>query len=256
MPVRYEGRYPDGDNSLIHKKWNDDTVAATAVTTGYVNGEIARVVTANALQTTTYVDAQDALVAKSAQVIAADANYLESSARNTVVAGLDSSGMLTSSQIPSNLVTERVAVSFTGSLMFSGSVTANTNSLRERPLATATISDPGFPYIPQPFGFVVGRSVSTDVTAPWVGTGVTGLLLVCPPEGSGDTIYGMGACTDSTSYGVYPVFPYAASLATPLNRPAVTGNLTLNLYGSCFEGTNYQFLSSGVYFWVLAVPAL
>jgi hypothetical protein len=258
MPgIRYEGRAPDSDSSLITRKWSLDNAAALAVTTSFVNAEIARVVAASNLQTTTYVDAQDGLLAKLSDVQAADALHLASTARGTTVASLDSSGMLTSTQVPSNLITERTARSVAATApSFSGSYTCTTTSTREKLLATITVPDPGFPYHPLPFGFVSGQASSTAGLYPWSGNGILGQLTVCPPAESGDTIYGVGACSDSPTTGLYPFFPYGASGTTPTNRPAVSGTLRLDLYGCCLEGNGYSFSSTGLTFYVIVIPAM
>jgi hypothetical protein len=256
MGIRYEGRYPDADSALGTKKWSDDTAAAVAVTPTFITSEIARVVTANNLQTATYVDAQDALLAKLADVQTAATALLPDTARNTTVAGLDASGMVFSSQIAGAVTTDRVTRSFAGSAVFSGSYTATTTTPREKKLATVTITDPGFAYIPLPFGFVTGSAGGTPSIYPWTGNGVCGQLVVCPPQGSGDTIYGLGGCTDSTVPTLYPILPYGASQVTPTNRPAVTGNLTLDLYGCCFQGGGYTFYSTNLAFYVIVIPAM
>lgn len=256
MGIRYEGRYPDADLVLGHKKWTDDTNAALSVTSAFIDSEIARVVTDGNLQTNGYVDAQDSLLAKLTAVQNADAGYLPDTVRNVTVAGLDSSGMLIGSQVPSNIVTDRVTQSYVGAAVFSGTMNATSTTLRERKLASVTIVDPGFAYIPLPFGTVFGGAGGTPPLNPWSGNGVCGLLTVCPPAGSGDTIYGFGGCSDSTTVMSYPILPFASSNTSPGNRPAVTGTLTLDLYGSCFQGSGYTFYSGGLNFFVLAMPAL
>lgn len=256
MGIRYVGRYPDADLTVTTKKWADDTAAARAVTTTFVNSEISRVVQASNLQTATYVDAQDALLARLADVQAADAACLPATARNSTVAGLDSTGMLINSQLPATIVTDRVARSHVGTVVFSGSYTCTTTTTREKKLATVSIPDPGFAYIPLPFGVVTGQAGGTPGLYSWSGNGVCGQLTVCPPQGSGDTIYGLGAASDSPTVGSYPILPYAASSATPINRPAVQGALTLDLYGCCFQGAGYTFFSTGLSFYVLVVPAM
>lgn len=258
MPgIRYEGRRPDSDIALATKGFADDAIAAAAVTADYVTVEIARVVSANDLRTATYVDAQDALLAKLADVEAAAAGLLDATARGTTVAPLNGSAQVDVSYIPpGTLLTERTLSTVTGSATFSGTLTATTTNPRERKLATASIADPGFPYHPLPFGTVSGQASGTPVVYPWSGNGVCGLLTVCPPAGSGDTIYGIGGCTDTPTAARYPIVPYAASGATPVNRPPVNGAITLDLYGACFQGSGYTFNSSGLEFWILVVPAL
>jgi len=257
MPtIRYEGRYPDADASLTHKRWADDAIAASAVTPSFVNGEVDRVIAASNLQTTTYVDAQDALLAKIADFTAADNNCLDATTRGVTVAPLDGSGMVTANYLPPGLITERVIRTHVGTASFSGTLTSTTTTVRERKLATVSIPDPGFPYLVLPFGNVTGYAGATPEVYPWTGNGVCGLFVVCPPAGAGEVIYGLGGGTDSTLMSSYPILPYAASGSTPLTRPAVTGALTLDLYGSCFQGTGYVFSSSGLSFYVLIVPAI
>lgn len=254
MPIRYEGRYPNSDSSIVSRLWVDDANVEGAVTTNYLDGEIATAVATANLQSVSYVDIQDGKRATLAAVQTADTLYADTTAKNTVIASLNAGGMVTPTQLPT-LITDRVALSFTGTTVFSGSQTANDSTARDRKLATVTITDPGYPYIPLPFGYVSAQSGGTPGLYPWSGTQVTGQLTVCPPEGSGDTIYGLGACTDSPVTSSYPILPYAASRATPTNRPAVRGDLTLDLYGSCFQGSGYVFYSTGLSFYVLVLPA-
>lgn len=258
VALRSEGRNPDADSSLTTKKWADDTNTALAVTTSYVNSEIARVVAVNDLQTPTYVDFQDSLLASASDVASADALYLSLTDKNTTVATLTSSGMLKSTQTPT-LVTDRVSQMFQGTALFSGTLTSQTTLDRDQRLATVTITDPGFPYIPLPFGMVTAKAEgSTSVEEPWKGTGVTGRLLVAPPAGSGqaDFIYGIGWCSDTPGYASYPVVPYAGSGVNPRTRPAQTGSLTLELFGSAYQNLGYTFASANLTFYVLVLPAV
>lgn len=256
MGLRYEGRFPDSDSSLGTKEWAEGAAQNSAVTTTYINNEIARVVTVNNLQTTSYVDGRDALLAKLADVQSADAACLPLTARNSTVAGLNETGTLYSGQLSNTIITERAVKCFVGTVAFSGTHTCTQNSLREKKLATVNIVDPGFSYIPLPFGFITGQAGGTPTLYPWSGNGVCGRVVVCPPEGSGDTVYGLGACTDTSISGRYPILPSATANATPANLLAVKGNLTLDLYGSCFQGTGYTFSSEGLSFYVLIFPAM
>jgi hypothetical protein len=264
--VRYEGKAPDGDDGLVNRGWITDTaLPAQAVTNEFINGEINRVVTTNNLQGKTYVDTQDGLVAKIADVNAADNLFLNASARGTTVASLDGTtsqgvgGMLITSQVDAaTLVTDCIARSHVGvtAANFTASVTSNETTTRNKLLATVTIPDPGFPYHPLPFGFVAGQAGGTPGLYPWNGNGILGQLTVCPAAGSGDTIYGLGACGDTPSAALYPILPYAASNTTPTTRPATNGSLTLNLYGCCLQGNGYTFLAAGLSFYVIVIPAM
>lgn len=254
MPIRYEGRYPDSDATLISKLWADDAVVAGTVTQTWLDGQIATAATNANLKTVSYVDEQDAQRATLAEVAAADALYVNATAKGVSVATLDAGGMVTAAQLPT-VVTDRVARSVVGEAVFSGTLTATTTAPREKRLATVTITDPGFPYLPLPFGAVTAQSGETPALYAWTGTQLCGQLTVCPPEGSGDTIYGLGACSDTPTAAVYPILPYAASNTTPITRPPVKGDLTLDLYGCCFQGSGYQFSSTELSFYVLVIPA-
>jgi len=251
--IRYEGRYPDGDNSLANLQWVDQAVTDLAVTETFVNAQIARVINLSNLKTTTYVDTQDALLAPLDVVQDADDNYLEQIAKDDSVASLDSEGMLVESQVHANLVTERKAFFVEGSASFSGSYTATTTTPREKLLATLTVDDPGFPWIPLCFGSVSGQAGNTPPLYPWMGNTTCGQLTVM--ASTGDTIYALGGGTDSSIAGSYPLFPYGASNNTPVNRPPINGGITLNLYGCCFQGSGYIFHSEGLSFHMIGVPS-
>lgn len=258
--VRYEGRAPDGDDGLVNRGWITDTaLPAQAVTAEFINGEINRVVTTNNLQGKKYVDDQDLLVAKLADVTTADNLRLNSSARGTTVASLNASGTLLTGQFDTaTLVTNCVARSHVGvtAATLINAVTSTETTTRNRLLATVTIPDPGFPYHPLPFGSVAAQAGGTPGLYPWNGNGIVGQLTVCPPAGSGDTIYGLGVCSDSPAAALYPILPYAASNTTPTTRPAVNGSLTLNLYGCCLQNNGYTFLAAGLSFYVIVIPAM
>lgn len=259
VALRYEGRPTDADSAVAIKSWADTANTALTVTTGYVNSEISRVVALNDLQTTTYVDYQDSLLADASAVADADALYLSLTEKDVSVATLTSSGMLRSTQLPT-LVTDRVAQMVEGTVSFSGTLTSLTTLDRDLLLASVTIDDPGYPYIPLPFGMVTAKAGGdANLTEePWKGTGVTGRLLVAPPSGSGvaDFIYGIGWCSDNPAYATYPVFPYGGTGVSPSTRPAQTGSLTLNLFGSSYQNTGYTFSSANLSFSVLVVPAV
>ena len=251
--IRYEGRYPDGDNSLSILQWVDQAVTDLAVTSTFVNSQIARVINTSNLKTTTYVDAQDALLAPLSAVQTADNNYLEASAKDVSVASLDSEGMLLEDQTHPDLVTERSAFVVVGSSSFSGSYTATTTTAREKLLATLTVADPGFPWVPLCFGSVSGQAGNTPPLYPWSGNTTCGQVTVMAD--TGDTIYALGGGTDSPIPSALSIFPYGASNNTPVNHPPINGGITLNLYGCCFQGSGYIFHSEDLSFYVVGVPS-
>ena len=260
--LSYRGRAPDSDSALVTKKWSDDTNATKIVDTAFINAEIAQEIIDQVLQTTSYVDTQDALRAKKTAVDAADANYVLDTALNAAngVAGLDSSGNLISSQVPTGIVTDFVVQSFkaTGAgLILSGEQQVTTTAVRAFKIATLAVTDPGYPWIPIPFGGVMGWSGGTPPGSRLIGTGTTGKLVVCPPSGQGDDIYGIGICTGAFDKPTpYMVVPYGSSSLTPSTRPPLTGGKTLDLYGSCFAGSGYVFSSAVLFFHVMAFPAV
>lgn len=262
-PLSYVGRNPDSDAILVPKSYADSLAAAVAVTTGYVNGLIQAQIIDNQLQTTAYVDTQDALRAKKATADANDLNYLPATQLNAAggVAGLDEDGDLIAGQVPSGLVTDRVVQTYScqlnGSVILGNGAThrCTTSDVREFLIATIVISDPGYPFRLLPFGQVQGAALTPASAQRNVGNNIFGRLVAMPTSGS-NQIYGMGICTDSTHMATYAVHPHGGAGDTPINVPSTNGGLTLGLYGSCFYGNGYTFSGTGLVFWALVVPAM
>lgn len=258
--LQYVGRNPDSDSIISPKSYADSANTAVAVTTTVVNTKIASA--AATLTSQSYVDTEDAMLAQKTVVIAADTAYIAATQLGVAsgVASLDSSGNLTSAQVPSGVVTERGSSSIVGTVIgtFTTPQTVTTNGVREFKLATASISDPGFPWYPLPFAWVSGNSAAGPAAASrQVGNANYGQLTVMPPIGAGNTIYGLGICTASPYYDFYSVIPYGGAGATPTTNPAITGPLTLDLYGCCYgSGGHYTFSPTNLTYFVLCVPAL
>ena len=109
--MKYVGRYPDADFSVVYKDYVDSSYAAVRVDSDFVQQTVAG--EAQYLVDKAYVDQQDNFRAKKSQVDAADALYLPKSQKGSPngIASLDEFGYVYSSQVPSTIVTERTPVS-------------------------------------------------------------------------------------------------------------------------------------------------
>lgn len=258
--LQYVGRNPDSDSIISPKSYTDAANTASAVTTAIVNTKIAAA--AATLTSAFYVDTQDAALAHQADVTSADTAFIATTQLGVAsgIASLDSSGNLTTAQVPGGVVTDRVALSYAGAVIgtFTADHTVTTIGTREFKLATVSIPDPGFPWYPLPFAWVAGdASAGSPPASRQVGNGNYGLLTVQPPVGSGNTIYGVGICTASFYTDFYSVIPYAPAGTTPSGQPAIAGALTLDLYGCCYSTAgHYTFKPTNLTYFVLCVPAL
>jgi len=275
----YVGRGPGANDIVVPKKYADAQGNAAVVTPDYVNAQVAQV--APYLTTKSYVDQQNALYAQQSAVTAADNTYVANSALNAPngVAGLDPSGDLPAARIPNGVRVDRVIDSYSvgfqaaaagvlggtlstmthaiGVPLLTGSRFVSSQVVRELALAMVVIPDPGYPWIPLPFGWVAGNAAGGDKpSVRTAGNSNYGQLTVMPPHSVSDQVYGMGICTASYYTGYYPIMPAAFETQTPTTVPPINGGLELDLYGCCFAGQNYQFFAANMSFWVLVVPAL
>jgi hypothetical protein len=110
--LTYVGRSPDSDGIVVPKGYADTQRSTTALTTAAVNAQVASA--AALLTNQSYVDIQDAGLAKKAAVTAADTAYVSNTVLNAAngVAGLDSSGSLLTAQLPTGMLTDRVMKSY------------------------------------------------------------------------------------------------------------------------------------------------
>lgn len=260
--MRYVGRPADAGAGIVSKRWAEEAHAARMSDADFVVDTVSQAALDAVLQPLTYASARDLLRATTAAVEAADTLYADVALRNhptSGVAGLDSSGYLAASQIPDDVTTDRVVQSYTVTsedTYLTDMVVSTSTSFRDKRLASITVPDPGYPWIPMPYAAVTGQS--SDAQPPegyWGGNGVCGLLSVAPD--TGETVYGRGVCTDSLAAATRYLIPSADAGATPLTTPPVEGELTLNLYGSCFQGSGYIFSASSEFSYVIyAFPAV
>ena len=271
--LQYVGRTPDSDSSVINKSYADALDDTLVVTTDYVNSVIST--KATPLTTPAYVDQQDLLRAKKLSVDIMDENYvpLTELGQANGVATTDNYGSITTAQIPSSAVTNRTSLYYEASsqgvvymapdeahstpqLPFTHPVISTSNT-REFRLASIYVTDPGYPWYPLAFAWVLGKSGGTDPGQGHTNTNV-GQLVVQPPQGVSDSIYASAICLSSMKYNFHNVLPsggVASPPVTPLNFPAVTGPLQLDLYGSCYTGSSYIWSGVGLVYYILVFPA-
>lgn len=280
--LKYVGRTPDSDSTIVPKSYADAQQAALSVTTTIVNGIIAG--GAVNLTSQSYVDNQDNFYAHKTDVTAADNLAVAATALGAAngVASLDSSGNLTSSQLPtSGVTTDRVMQCYsigqsggtlpllggvlntvTGAvgsiLLASGSThTVTTTNVREFKLASIVIPDPGYVWRPMPFAWVQGNtSGGSNPGGRSGGNGNYGLLTCLPPSGVSDVVYGAGVCTAALVTDTYLLTPFALANQTHTSVPAISGGITLDLYCSCFSGTSYIFSGTNLVYYVMVVPSV
>jgi hypothetical protein len=260
--MRYVGRPADAGAGIVNKEWADEAHVARMSDVDFVVDTLNQAALDAYLQPLSYASARDLLRATTTAVEAADTLYAESSLRNhptSGVAGLDASGYLIASQVPGDVTTDRVVQSYTvtpENTYLTDMVVSTSTAFRDKRLASITVPDPGYAWIPMPYAAVTGQS-SDDLPPEgyWGGNGVCGLLSVAAD--TGDTVYGRGVCTDSFAAATRYLIPSADAGATPLTVPPVEGELTLNLYGSCFQGSGYIFSASSEFDYVIyAFPAV
>lgn len=293
--LTYVGRTPDSDGIIVPKSYADTQNAALAVTTAYVNAQIASAVAGtnpaggmptSALVLQNYVDASFATVAKIAAYQAADATYIAASQLGAAsgVASLNSSGNLTATQVPSSgLVTDRITQCYSvanpgtltnilggtassvtgaiGTMLFTSPVTVTGTTVGgsgTTKLASIVIPDPGWPWRPMPYAWVQGSSSNgtNDPGLRMQGTGNYGMLTVIPLSSVSTTTYGRGVCSGSYYTNTHRLLPYAGANQTPSSVPAINGGLELDLWGSCWSGTTFTFQPTNFVFFILVVPAI
>lgn len=263
--LQYVGKNPDSDNSIITMGAADTVDQNLVVSTNYVNGVISQKTTP--LVNKAYVDQQDATRAHKFSVDIMDENYIPVAelGQPNGVATLDNSGSITAAQIPSTAVTDRPTMyyeaSSQGTIYLAPGQTHNvisTSNSREFRLASITIPDPGYSWYPLPFAFVQGHAGGADPGRGHTNSNL-GQLVVQPPQGISDTIYGACIATSDLVTNNYTLIPYASAsspVTTPINHPAITGSLQLDLYGSCYQGSAYTWLGTGLVYYILVFPSM
>lgn len=249
--LRYVGRAPDNDSSIVHKKYVDDRYTVLKVDNAYINGEIATV--GSTLTSTTYVDTADNGRAKKSAVDAADAGYLPVSQKGVAngVASIGSDGYIPSAQLPTLQTVRKPVFKNADTVFLSGTREVTTIALKEFRAATLTITDPGFPYQVLAFATVQGGAQNGTQPDDQHGTGNYGQINILRED---DKCYGKLVTSGQKAYDYFTVHPYGAEDDTPTTYPALTGNTVLNLWIGLYGGTTYTFTSTNLVFYCLAYP--
>lgn len=250
--MKYVGRPPDSDYSIVHKKYADERYAAIDVDQAFITDEIAG--QAVPLVTPSYVDTQDALRARKTNVDAADANYLSTSVVGAAsgVAPLDTSTFVPAANLPT-LVTNRLPTFVPATaISISGDRVVTTTNAKEYQAATLTINDPGYPYVPLIFAQIQGGSTQGTAANRLMGTGAFGQASVLKSDD--DAKYSWCLCTASKTRDYHTAIPFADSTINPTTRPPIEGAATFGLWIGCFSGATYTFNSTGLNFYALVFP--
>jgi hypothetical protein len=242
--LRYAGKAPNSDASVVTKQFIDNRHTAVKVTPTVVNEELAAG-TIN-LATTSYVDAADATRAKKTAVDSADTNYVPNTQIGVAngVASLGADNYVPSAQLPTLSTDRPYTFVDASSVMLSAEVTTTTTNSKEYQAATLSITDPGYPYFALPIATVAGSSP---------GGGTYGKISVLS---SADVVHGGGLGGPQVTTAVWSLFPYGAQNVTPSTVPPLNGNLTLNLWLACWSGASYKWTPFGFSFFALVVPAV
>lgn len=256
MGLRYVGRDPDFQAALVHKNYVDTRWASVRVDNTFIDNQVAPVAATLAVQS--YVDAQDATKAKKTYVDSQDALYVPAIQRGAAsgVAPLNASVQVPAANVPSGIVTDRVAVAApTMTLIMTGvqTVTSTTNT-KEFLAATLAFPDPGYPWVPLLSGQVVGNATGTDPTNGW-GKGVYAQAIVFD---SNNNVWARTVTTSNYHSAAFPLQPWAVSGQASMT---ITGPMTLSLYLSLFSRAsgvteNYQFTPTGMIFTGVAMGGL
>lgn len=156
--LKYVGRYPDQDASLVNGGYVEDRRAAMGVNQSQVDAALSNALADRALKS--YVDSQDATYPLKTYVDTQDAKYVDLSKLGAAngVASLDASSKLLAAQTP-NLRGGATYWRSTGSWSTPGIVSSTTPKV----VYSDTISYPGFPWYPLVFaGGWECRAVATD----------------------------------------------------------------------------------------------
>jgi len=253
MTLRYVGRSPDADGSVVNKGYVDSRYDLIKVDADYIEDEVATY----GLQLTTksYVDAQDALRAKKSIVDAADAAYIPVTQRGVAngVASIGSDGYIPSGQLPTLQTSRQPIFKNADTVFISGQINLTTVDVKGYRAATLTVADPGYPYHLLSFASVMGGSVNGTSPRPDKGTGNYGQLTVLRQD---DVVYGKAITNGNKVVEMTHVLPYGTASTNPSNYPPRTGATVLDLYLGLYGGTTYSFFPTAFQFFCLVYPAV
>lgn len=260
-PLRYVGRAPDLPGTIATAAYAQADATAFLVTPAFVTQQTTQA-TAN-LVNQTWINQQVANYSTQSQVNTTLGAYLPTSALGSTVAQLDSNGLIPGGVLPT-ITTNSLAVSYdvysdAGAIFLPAGVTfvTTTSNIGELEIASITIPDPGYAWLPYAIAYVQGFSGATPSGSRLFGNGNVGYITVTP-QGQTTPIYASGLCTADTLPNIYQVTPAANSVGsiTPQIVPSIVGGLTLQLSACNFTGSDYTYSGSGLVFFVVVLPAL
>lgn len=251
MTLKYVGRAPDSDNSVLDTKYVKDRYNTIKVDPAYIGEQVASQSTA--LVNQAYVDQQDALRARKTDVDAADALYVPTS--NVGVNGglvpLNGSALIDPSRL-GTVQTDRKAFYVPGTQIISVDRNVQTVSIKDFRAGTLTVADPGFPYYPLIIAQMRGGSAFGTATNRGMGTGSFGQLSVL--RASDDVKFSWCLTTAHKTIGPHTAIPFGDNNTTPASR-ICTGANTFDLWLGLFSGSTYSFSPSGFNYYAMVFPA-
>lgn len=250
--VKYVGRTPNNDASLVTAGWADTRHATLAVNDAYIAASVASYAAAAPLKTPAYVDSQDALRATETAVDAADAQCVPLADVGVAngVASLDGSLYIPEEQLPDLVLSRPGFYAPATEVHLTGEQTLIATNTKTFKAATVEITDPGYDYCALPMGFVRGRSVGTMGHSRRRGGDSSGRLTVLDDA---DNLFGGGRTDTSMALASWPIVPTAAMGTFP---SVVSGDLTLDLWLALLGGTGYVFSEEAFVFFALVIPAI
>jgi hypothetical protein len=250
MTLKYVGRAPDSDYSVLDTKYVRDRYNTIKVDVPYINSEVAN--QSVNLVAPTYVDQQDALRAKKTNVDTADALYVPKTdiGINGGLVPLQADATIAGSML-GTVQTERPASFVDGTAIISGDRVTQSVTVKDYKAGTLSISDPGFPYYPLIIAQMRGGSTFGNAVNRGMGTGSFAQMSVL--RGSDDLKFAWCLCTPHKTIGTHTAIPFADNTVTPSSR-VCNGATTFDLWVGLFSGSTFTFNSTAFRFMAMIYP--
>lgn len=250
--VKYVGRTPNNDASLVTAGWADTRHTALAVDDAYITASVAAYAASAPLKNPGYVDTQDALRAAKTDVDLADAQCvpLADVGEDSGVASLDGSLYILDEQLPPLVLSRPGFYAPATEVFLTSEQTLISTNAKTLKAATIEIADPGYDYCALPMAHIRGRSVGALGHSRRRGGDSSGRMTVLDAD---DKLFGGGRTDTSMALNTFPVVPTAAVGDFPF---VTSGDLTLHLWLALLSGTGYVFSDEGFTFFALVIPAI